>query len=271
MTHQVGRWASLAAGVAGLAIAGGCGGCSVPTATPRLDRSTTTLPPTSSTTATPSGLNYEAAKAQWIGESAVDGGYLQNTALQLTVSDLQRGESTHTGDTSGYAAAIAAIKDYETLPDTDFTDADAVEARRDSAVILPFFGLTGSDQSLSGGNCNVSWPTAIAATKAWVTEPANTSSGIIVGPLQEAVTYLQQGLTTDSCDKSDYPAAIADLQNLESASSADIAASSGLVPSGAYVIHTLIGDEIAYLDEFFQQIDGTDSRWVLSDQDAGAG
>lgn len=45
----------------------------------------------------------------------------------------------------------------------------------------------------------------------------------------------------------------------------------GLVPSGAYVIHTLIGNDIAYLGEFFQLIDGTDSRWVLSGQDAGAG
>jgi hypothetical protein len=37
------------------------------------------------------------------------------------------------------------------------------------------------------------------------------------------------------------------------------------------MIHTLVGDAIAYLDEFFQSIDGTDSRWVLSDQNAGAG
>jgi hypothetical protein len=196
---------------------------------------------------------------------------LQNTPLELAVSDLQRGESTHTGDTSDYATVIAAIEDFETLPDSDFTPADAAEARKDGAVILPFFGISESGPSPSYGDCNVPWPNDIAATKAWATEPPNTSSGVIVGPLQAAVTHLQQGLTTDACDEPAYPAAIADLQNLESASSADIAASSGLVPSGAYLIHTLIGDEIAYLDEFFQGVDGKDSRWVLSDQDARTG
>jgi hypothetical protein len=202
-----------------------------------------------------------------VGETAVVSSADQNTALQLAVADLERGKSADRGNTSGYSAAIAAIRGFERIPITSVTATEAAKAKADIKAVNAFFGLAPRTDKRG---CIAAGPGATAATGEWVTEPADTSSGVTIAPLRQVTNYLRQGESADRGDKSCYPAAIADLQNLQTATAADIAASSGRSPTGGYRVKTLYGDEIAYLNRFFGIISpANDSRPVLTNEEPG--
>jgi hypothetical protein len=85
---------------------------------------------------------------------------------------------------------------------------------------------------------------------AWNTEPHDSTSGIAVAPLRRALADLARQLRLHP---DGYPAAIADLRNLASATTADIAASASEFTGGR---GTTYGAEIAYLNVFFYLLGG---------------
>jgi hypothetical protein len=228
---------------------------------------TTGTPTTESTTGTisePAGPGYDAARAQWVGDGAVASGFAQNTALDLAVADLRGGESSDTGDTAQYSRVIGLINAYEKIPITSVTPAQDVQANTDIAAVNTFFDIPpGAGQR----QCAPPEPGADAATAAWMTEPTMTSSGVDVPALRTAVADLEQAQARDSGATSCYPAAIADLQNLETATPAAIAQSSAAALSGGSSVAALTGDEITYLNVFFGLISpSNDAGNVLTNQ-----
>jgi hypothetical protein len=191
---------------------------------------------------------YQAAKQQWIAEGLVMGGADQNPPLQLAVADLERGEVTDGGSKARYRAAIAAIHGFESLPLTDTTPAQRRRADADVSKLDRFFHIPVLTM------CGVaSGPAARAAARAWETEPDDSTSGIAVGPLRSALADLSRQLKLHPAGTSCYPAAMADLRNLESATTADIAASAVEFTGGG---GTVYGADIAYLNDFFNALEG---------------
>jgi hypothetical protein len=208
------------------------------TVTPTTVTPTTVAPTTVAQTTVapgPNGVGYDQARDQWLGDGVDVGGADQNVGVAIAVADLQSGEQTDTGSTGGYAAAIARLQNYASLPDAMLTPAQSAEATADVDQLNTFFGVTSAedDCQLGGGT---------PAASAWATEPTGTSSGVDVAALQQAAAALGQQTGLDAC-----PAGVDDLKALESASAAQVAASAG---SGN--VPTVVGDEIAYLNALFQ-------------------
>ncbi len=181
--------------------------------------------------------HYEAAKAQWMGDALVSATGSQGAQLQLAVTDLKTGEVSDSGNTSGYGKGIAAIKTFESMPITDVTPVIDAQENAQIATINRFFGLPPSPWP---GECDSSGPGKRAATAEWEKEPIQSLAGVAVGPLKKAVTDLRRGRTKDRGDTSCYPAAIVDLQSLESATRAEMTKN---IP---------FGYQIGYLNLFFQ-------------------
>jgi hypothetical protein len=188
---------------------------------------------------------YAAARAQWLGDAEVVSGAGQNTALLLAVADLNRGERTDV-NSSGYAVTIAAITSFAFLPLTSATPAQSARASADIAKVNRFFQLRGNSWD---SGCIASGHGMTAAASAWSMEPNTAVHGALPGPLKTAASDLAAGERSDRGDRSCYPAAIADLANLESASQSEIAAANPLRWSLGSA--EVIGAEIAYLNGFF--------------------
>jgi len=90
------------------------------------------------------------------------------------------------------------------------------------------------------GECTAVGPGKKPAASAWATEPVQSLTGVSVAPLKRAVLDLRHGRTTDTGDLSCYPAAIVDLQNLESTTRQEMAR------------NVLVGYEIGHLNQFFE-------------------
>jgi hypothetical protein len=235
--------------VAALAIcsllAAACGSAPRSTA---LRRPRSTASPAVATSALPANSGYQAARQQWIAEGLVFGSAAQNPPLYLAVVDLEHGQVANAGSKPRYRAAIAAINNLEQTPLSNITRAERRGAAADFSRIDRFFHLPAVN------NCGVASGTAArAAAAAWNTEPHNSTSGIAAAPLRRALADLAQQLSVHPAGTSCYPAAIADLRNLESATKADIRASAvEFTGRGA----TVFGAEIAYLGVFFDALDG---------------
>ena len=105
-------------------------------------------------------------------------------------------------------------------------------------------------------NCGFASGTAApAAVAAWRCEPHDSTSGIAIAPLR-GVADLQQQRRVHPSGTSCYPAALADLRYLESATRADIAASAAEFTGRG---GTVYGADIAFLRFFFMQLDGDNS------------
>ncbi len=214
---------------------------------------TTRVPSSASTTfATPSGPGYAAARQQWIGAGLVMSSAAQNTALALAVLDLEHGETADTGNRSQYPAVIAAIEDIERLPITGVSAAQSAQFTADEATVTAFFDVPSLVSCMPVEDTD----TDQAATE-WLSEPDNTSSGVVIGPLVAAANDLQEAERADPSATGCYPAAIDDLQGLESASPADIA---GSAASGDNHADTPSGAEIAYLNVFFTSNESASSQ-----------
>jgi len=175
--------------------------------------------------------------------------------------DLEQGETTDSGNRSQYPAVVAAIEDFERLPITNVTPAQDAEGNSDIALVNGFFGLSqmvscGLDDSASTKD----------AALAWFTEPDNTTSGVAPGPLKTAVADLETAETEDPSETACYPAAIDDLDGLETATAAAIAASGA--PGGNHA-NTTFGAEIGYLNDFFATADPSANSNPLTEPCSG--
>jgi hypothetical protein len=171
--------------------------------------------------------------------------------------DLKQGATTDMGNRSQYPSVIAAIEDFERLPITSVTPAQDAEANSDIALVNRFFGLPqlgacGSDGSASTKD----------AALVWFTEPDNTTSGVTLEPLKTAVSDLETAETEDPSGTVCYPAAVDDIDGLEAATQADIAASGA--PGGNHA-NTSFGAEIGYLNDFFAMADPTANTSPLTE------
>lgn len=204
--------------------------------------------PAAASSASPADPGYRAARAQWIAEGLVVSGAAQNPPLDLAVTDLQHGEVTDAAGTSEYPVAIAAIRDFESIPLTSTTRAERRRADADLAKIGRFFHISlPSPCGIASGSA------ARAAAAQWNTEPHDSTSGIAAAPLRHALADLTRELHARPAATSCYPAAIADLMHLESATKADIAASAAEFTGRGT---TEYGADIAYLNSFFNALDG---------------
>lgn len=208
--------------------------------------------------------DYQAAKNQWIGDAAVVSGAAQNTALNLAVADLIRGRHSRAGHRSDYGAVIAAITGFAAIPITGVTSAESARARTDVARVDRFFGLRHNPWEKG---CLTSGLGIQGAARAWQEEPTGISSGILIAPLQNAAADLTAGLKTDHGDRSCYPAAIEDLENLESATKSEVVRSSRSWSFGDHSATVSVSAEIAYLHGFFGF---SDDREVLEGDAAEA-
>lgn len=181
---------------------------------------------------------YRAAKRQWLGSGLAEGGAWQNLALPVAVRDLRIAESTSSGEKARYSAAIAELEVIEHMPDAMVSPRENAEWRAAQSALDSFFKVPQT------APYKVECDTVInkAAAAAWRKEPANASSGVIIGPLKRAVADLEPEAAKDPC----YAAAIDDLTDLESATKSEIAQS--FRPPCA---PTVVFFEIAYLDAFF--------------------
>ncbi|HEX6395416.1 MAG TPA: hypothetical protein VFZ97_18420 [Acidimicrobiales bacterium] len=148
------------------------------------------------------------------------------------------GESTDGGNKSGYEAAIAELRLIAGMPDANVTPEQNAEWSSAQKALDRFFRVPDTAPDA----CDLGSHTAAAA--AWSEEPANTISGVIVGPLKLAVADLQPGAARNPC----YIAAIDDLTDLESATKSTIA-QSYTQPCD----FSVVGYEVAYLDALFQE------------------
>ena len=225
---------------------------SVTTGPPTTGRSNTS--PATTAPAGPSGLGYDAAKAQWLGEALVGGGALENIPYQQAIAELQVGETSDPGNRAGYADAIAVLKDLETLPDANVSPAQVGEYDRWTAELDNFFDTPASTRSQSCVE-NVTAQSRAAALM-WSQEPAGTSSGVDLSPLQEALGDLKEAAAGTPC----YAAAITDLQGLETATAAEVAATAVFTAPQSEAT-MLIGGRIDYLNLFFQTNGALSPNW----------
>jgi hypothetical protein len=194
-----------------------------------------------------------------VGSSLWGGSALQNIAIPVAIADLNS-ETSHVSSPT-WQKVIAALMDYGRLPDTGFTAALNARASADSAVVNAFFHATPDAM----GCFTLIGPEALKAMRAWDTEPTNTTHGVRVAPLRRARTDLKHGLSSDKADTACCPAAIADLQGLDSATPSQIAASSTDTHQVS-IIGNLDGYRIAYLNAFFFQFNTKNFSPVLAVQ-----
>jgi hypothetical protein len=209
--------------------------------------------PTSTIVSRPADPGYLAARQQWIAEGLVFSSGDQNPPLSLAIADLRHGQITDRSNTAGYPAIIAAIQNLGALPLTDNTPAQRARGAADISEVSRFFHVP--PLRTCGLTSGIA---ALAAAAAWNSEPHNTTSGVNVASLRRAAADLARQVRLHLGGTSCYPAAIADLRDLETATKANIAASSVEFTGGG---GTRYGDEIAYLDTFFGYLTSHNGDW----------
>ena len=144
---------------------------------------------TTTNAAGPSGPMYQAAKRQWLGSGLAGGSAGQNVSLPVAVRDLRTAESTDADEKARYAAAIAGLEVIEHMPDAMVSPQENAEWGVAQSSLDRFFEVPQS------APYKIDCATAIGkpAAEAWGKEPANAGSGVIIGPLKEAVADLEPG------------------------------------------------------------------------------
>jgi hypothetical protein len=186
---------------------------------------------------------YDEAKILWESEAEVASGALQNVPLVAAVADLQRGLATGRG-TTGYADAVATIRNFESIPLTSESSAQMKKANDDWTQLNVFFDIGHAqaavlmEDSPKGAYYDI-------AQKTYSGEPLRNRSGVNYNLLKFAVTDLTDEQKKQPTRAVLYSAAIYDLKNLEGASAQDIA-------SSATSLTNPFGQDILYLNVFFR-------------------
>jgi hypothetical protein len=186
---------------------------------------------------------YYEAKILWESEAEVASGALQNVPLVAAVADLERGLATGRG-VSGYANAIATIRNFERIPLTSETSAQMKKAHSDWSRLNAFFDIDAVDAAVLTGDSPKGAYYDIAQ-RTYRGEPLRNRSGVNSNLLRLAVTDLTDESLKQPTRAVLYSAAIYDLKNLEGASAKDIA-------SSASSLTNRYGQDILYLNVFFQ-------------------
>jgi hypothetical protein len=167
---------------------------------------------------------YQLAKLRWLSEAQMVSSALQNIPLVSAVSDLKRGLAKG-GDTAGYERAIATIKAFESIPITSETKEQMLDSHRDWSALNAFFDVGASEARVLMDDA----PAGAFFDRArdyFEQEPPGLHGGVRVDLLKSAVSALRMEAAAQNSRAVLYGAAIADLNNLQSASTAQIAASS---------------------------------------------
>jgi len=161
-----------------------------------------------------------AARHQWVGAQLLSGGAEQAVPLIPVVADLEQAIAAGAHRTT-YTRAINTIVKFGELPDAMMTPAQSKQFTADITAISSFLGFKKSPWTTG---CVSHGAEARAAAQAWSEEPQGTNKGILKSHLRAAAADLTRGLRIDAGDRSCYPAAIEDLDNLQTATAAEIAA-----------------------------------------------
>jgi hypothetical protein len=154
------------------------------------------------------------------------------------------------GDTSGYAQAIATLEEFERIPITSETTTQMTDSHRDWSMLNTFFGV-GTAQAKILLDDVPSGSLFRQARISYGDEPAGIHTGINLRLLKAAVIDLRGESSDEGPRAVLYVAAIADLTNLEGASTTSVASSS------ANLLNPFRQD-IDYLNTLFetQRLDG---------------
>jgi hypothetical protein len=166
---------------------------------------------------------YQLAKVRWLSEAQMVSSALQNIPLVSAVHDLKLGLAKG-GDTAGYNQAITTIEAFEGIPITSETKVQMLDSHRDWSALNAFFSVGTSEARVLMDDA----PAGAFFDRArhyFDQEPAGLHGGVLVGLLKSAVSALRREAGAQSSRAVLYDAAIADLNNLQSASAAQIAAS----------------------------------------------
>ncbi len=198
---------------------------------------------------------YEA-EILWESEAEVVSGALQNVPLVAAMADLERGLHAGHGDTTGYASAIATIRDFEDIPLTSESPSQMKDARRDWSRLNAFFKIGPAQAAvlMDDGPLGAYYD---MARKAFRGEPQRNRDGVDSTLLKLAVSDLQDEELKQPTRVVVYVAAIDDLENLEGASASEIA-------SSASGLDNPYGQDILYLNVFFKttRLTGTSSTYM---------
>jgi hypothetical protein len=186
---------------------------------------------------------YQLAKVRWLSEAQMVSSALQNIPLISAVHDLKLGLAKG-GDTAGYARTINTIEAFESIPITSETQEQMLESHRDWSTLNAFFDVGTNearillDDSPAGSLFN-------RAGRYYNDERAGLHEAVRVDLLRFAVSELRREATVQGPRAVLYDAAIADLNNLQSASAAQIVASNSNLLSP-------YRQDIDYLDVLFE-------------------
>jgi hypothetical protein len=198
------------------------------------------VPALAGTTARPF---YSLARTRWLSEAQMVSSALQNIPLVSAVHDLTLGLAKG-GNTSGYAHAIATLRNCESIPITSETTAQMNASHRDWSTLNTFFDV-GTSQAKILLNDAPSGSLFRQARISFGDEPAGLHNGVNVKLLRAAVTDLRREARDEGSRAILFVAGITDLTDLESASPPAI------TTSGASLLNRYRQD-IYYLNTLFE-------------------
>ena len=167
---------------------------------------------------------YQLARVRWLSEAQMVSSALQNIPLVSAVHDLKLGLAKG-GDTTGYGRAITTIEAFESIPITSETKKQMLYSHRDWTTLNAFFDVGSSEARVLTDDA----PTGAFFDRArdyFGQEPPGLRDGVRDEFLKSAVSALRREAAAQKPRAVLYAAAIADLNNLQSASATHIAASS---------------------------------------------
>lgn len=187
---------------------------------------------------------FSQARNLWLSEAEMISSALQNVPLVDAVHELQLGRSIRGADTTGYAAAITTIEEFERIPITSETEAQMTAAHRDVAALNAFFAVTPREVAVLDRDfpAGTSYD---AARRAFDREPMGVGEGVTVSALKAVVAELQRASITQPTRSILYTSAIADARSLERATPADVATSERTLTNP-------YGQDVYYLNVFFR-------------------
>jgi hypothetical protein len=168
---------------------------------------------------------FSLARTRWLSEAQMVSSAWQNIPLVSAAHDLKLGLAKG-GNTSGYALAITTLENFESIPITSETATQMTASYRDWSMLNSFFDVGTSQAKILLDDA----PSGALFRQARISygdEPAGLHNGANRELLKAAVVDLLREASDQGPRAVLYVAAIADLNNLQSASAMTIATSGG--------------------------------------------